>query len=724
MRLPIVPSIACIVAALVACTSNSSTNSSNPNSGGSNSSTLKAQLVGNPKLIAQVPLWQIERFPKEPAPWAQFDWAQRARDFDSYAFKDNNNPWTLRYDDTHYNMTSQTFAMPAYIGDTRAITNGLQEAIIPIPAVLSATLVGVDKTRFPKSGANEVDWVSRLETFYNKNAPHKTVYDVGHPDKAIAKYNTSWWYDHHALPFTYMLATRYPSVPWLQNATRTVADDQYEMLQAIGGSNPDFNHTAFDHVTNQVFDDPSHKERDAGLVTALVEYWAYKKYGDAKYLDGAKWAMNYYQNTTINPYYEWQILLGPYVAARLNAEQGTNYDVSKLFDFLLQASSSGHAGWGTIQEQWSGYDVFGVQGSTTDGGGYGFAMNTFLTAFLAPTVKYDHRYARALGRFFLNVSNAGRFFYADQMNQLNQYHGSTFITAPEKVVPYEGLRKTEDGQSPRATGDPHRYRAIFGLNEYTKDLGLYGGAHAGLFGAIFKPSNVGKIWQIDLNALDFYSDNTYPTYLYYNPFSTAQNVAVPVTGSKDLFNPITGQFLVRNVSGSPSISIPADEAVMVLVTPANGTISYSGTRTLINGINVAYQPPNLNPSNLAYAASAVASSVQTNSGNPARSVVDGDLRTRWESTQSDAQWLRLDLGQPVNIGRVTLRWEAAYGKSFQIQVSSDDANWTTVYTTTTGAGGVNDITFPQTNKRFVRVLCQQRGTPYAYSIYEFEAYAN
>jgi hexosaminidase len=86
--------------------------------------------------------------------------------------------------------------------------------------------------------------------------------------------------------------------------------------------------------------------------------------------------------------------------------------------------------------------------------------------------------------------------------------------------------------------------------------------------------------------------------------------------------------------------------------------------------------------------------------------------------------LRLDLSQPVNIGRVTLRWEAAYGKSFQIQVSSDDANWTTVYTTTTGAGGVNDITFPQTNKRFVRVLCQQRGTLYAYSLYEFEAYAN
>ena len=689
------------------------------------SSVVQPRLVGNPKLIAQIPLWQIERFPKEPAPWGQMDWAQRARDFDNYAFKDNNNPWTLRWDDTHYNMNSQTFAMPAYVGDTRAIVNGTQEAIIPIPATLSATLIGIDKTKFPLSGTNQVDYVSRLETFYHKVAPFKSVYDSPHPDLAISHNNTSWWYDHHSLPFVYALATRYPSIPWLQTATRTVADDQYEMLQSIGSSNPDFNHTAFNHTTNTLVDSSDgRKERDAGLVTALVEYWAYQKFGDAKYLDGAKWAMNYYQNATINPYYEWQILLGPYVAARLNAEQGTNYDVTKIMDWLLQSSSSGHAGWGTIQDQWSGYDVWGVQGSSTDGGGYGFAMNTFLTAWLAPMVKYDHRFARSVGRFLLNVSNAGRFFYPDQMNQLNQYHGSTYINTPAKVVPYEGLRKLEDGQSPRATGDPHRYGAQWGLDPNTKDLGLYGGAHAGLFGAIFKGTNVSKIWQIDLNALDFYSVNAYPTYLYYNPFSSSQNVTIPVSGTVDLFNPITGAFITRNVSGSPSISLPADEAVMVVVTPANGTISYAGNRTLINNVSVAYQPPNPNSSNLAYAASAVASSVQTNSGNPARAVVDGDTRTRWESTVSDPQWLRLDLGQSLSFARVTLRWEAAYAKGFQVQVSSDDANWTTVYSTTTGAGGVNSVTFGAVNKRFVRVLCQQRGTPYAYSMYDFEVYAN
>ena len=79
MRIAIL-SITIAIAVLVACTNNAAQTDVR------GSGSLRAQTVGNPKLIAQVPLWQIERFPKEPAPWAQLDWAQRARDFDNYAF--------------------------------------------------------------------------------------------------------------------------------------------------------------------------------------------------------------------------------------------------------------------------------------------------------------------------------------------------------------------------------------------------------------------------------------------------------------------------------------------------------------------------------------------------------------------------------------------------------------------------------------------------------------
>src|ERR1039458_1176455 len=45
-----------------------------------------------------------------------------------------------------------------------------------------------------------------------------------------------------------------------------------------------------------------------------------------------------------------------------------------------------------------------------------------------------------------------------------------------------------------------------------------------------------------------------------------------------------------------------------------------------------------------------------------------------------------------DITGVKLTWEAAYAKSFQIQVSSNAVNWTTNYSTTTGPGGVQDLT--------------------------------
>jgi hypothetical protein len=39
------------------------------------------------------------------------------------------------------------------------------------------------------------------------------------------------------------------------------------------------------------------------------------------------------------------------------------------------------------------------------------------------------------------------------------------------------------------------------------------------------------------------------------------------------------------------------------------------------------------------------------------------------------------------IDQVTLTWEAAYARSFQIQVSANGSSWSTIYSTTTGTGG-------------------------------------
>ena len=57
--------------------------------------------------------------------------------------------------------------------------------------------------------------------------------------------------------------------------------------------------------------------------------------------------------------------------------------------------------------------------------------------------------------------------------------------------------------------------------------------------------------------------------------------------------------------------------------------------------------------------------------------------TRWSSAFSDPQWLQVDLGASQTICEVTLNWEAAYAKSFQIQTSPGrHRTWTTIYSTT------------------------------------------
>jgi uncharacterized repeat protein (TIGR02543 family) len=128
--------------------------------------------------------------------------------------------------------------------------------------------------------------------------------------------------------------------------------------------------------------------------------------------------------------------------------------------------------------------------------------------------------------------------------------------------------------------------------------------------------------------------------------------------------------------------------------------------------------------NLALGKPAFASSTE-NSSLPATNATDGNLLTRWSSLRSDPQWIYVDLGSVYAINRIVLRWEVAYGRSYQLQVSDDATAWSDVYSTTTGDGGVDDIPLSApASGRYVRMLGTQRGTRYGYSLYEFEAYGS
>jgi len=104
-------------------------------------------------------------------------------------------------------------------------------------------------------------------------------------------------------------------------------------------------------------------------------------------------------------------------------------------------------------------------------------------------------------------------------------------------------------------------------------------------------------------------------------------------------------------------------------------------------------------------------------------LTDGSTTTRWASQPGvDPQWITVDLGETKTVDRVKLMWEAAFAKSFQIQVSDDKEHWTDIYRTATGKGGVQELSKLNGQGRYVRVYMTQRGSTYGYSLYEIKVY--
>ncbi len=127
-------------------------------------------------------------------------------------------------------------------------------------------------------------------------------------------------------------------------------------------------------------------------------------------------------------------------------------------------------------------------------------------------------------------------------------------------------------------------------------------------------------------------------------------------------------------------------------------------------------PAGCDTANAAQGKTATASSTE-NAGTPASAAFDGNTGTRWSSAASDPQWIQVDLGSSQSLCRVDLNWEAAYGKSFQIQASADGQTWTTLKSVTDGTVGSTSYDVSGQG-RYVRINGTVRGTGYGYSLWE------
>ncbi len=530
-----------------------------------------------------------------PKPFQIIDYKQLAQRFDStvYDFNAKEKYWPLVWvDSSKKNFPQNVVGLYTAIGDVRQgplNNNGIfHEALATMGAVLGATLVGIDK-----SNQGNTDYVAMLKNYFNRETGWDIMQNNTCPEVALlgGGYGRDWWYDVYPNLLFYAIADLYPEEPGLNEIARSIAEKFYQADSILNGN---YDWSYFDYgrmkpMKNQICAQP-----DAAAGHAWLLYAAYKKFGDRRYLKGAMSALSALQSQKINPSYELLMPFGAYLSARINAEEGSKYEVNKMLDWTFDGTAVCREGWGVLVGNWNGFDISGIVGSTVDHGGYGFLMNTYDAAWpLVPLVRYDQAYATAIGKWMLNAANAARFFYP-------QYLPADHQTLPQSaevtkgVIAYEGLIKKSSYtdhanlKGPVAQGDGPLW--VPGKNPPESQFSVYGSGHAGIFGSIIRKTNIPGVLQLNLLATDFYRDPAYPSYLYYNPYSTAKTVSINIDKGKkvDLYNTVSGKFIARGVSSKGSINLPAKNAAVIVCVPAGGRVSYDKNKMLVDGVVVDY----------------------------------------------------------------------------------------------------------------------------------------
>jgi len=546
-----------------------------------------------PAPIAQRVIPRVEKMPNHPKPYAYRDWKKTALDFDRYVFDFNQKGEFLPliwWDNMGRNFPEATFGIYTALGDIRmgaAVNNGENhEALGALGAVLGATLVGIDKRK--QGGHN---YVRMLRNYFNRDNGWNVIMDFTNKGAHIGGgYGNDFWYEIHNNVLFYCVADLYPKEKDFDMIQRTIAEQFYRSDSIMGNS---YSYSYFDFKNMQPGKNHIPTQEDVAGGYAFILYSAWVRFGDEKYLRGAKNAMNVLYNQKENRFYEAMMPIAAYVGARMNEEAGTNYDIQRFLDWTFDGTAVGREGWGVLADNWGGYDVSGLAGSTVHNGGYGFLMNTFdLMMPMAAIVRYDQRYARAVGKWALNASNAARFCYPyempDSLQAIPQHKAVT-----KNVIAYEGVIKESvypqfKGITPFAQGDGPLWHE--GMPQQTM-FSVYGSGHVGFFGGAIQKTDVPEILQIDCRATDFYRrEEAFPTYLFFNPYQKEKTVQIDLgTAKTDVYDTVTRTVLRRGASGKFRFDIPADGTQVLVLIPAGKKLSVENGSLKADGLTVDYR---------------------------------------------------------------------------------------------------------------------------------------
>lgn len=610
----------------------------------------------------------VEKMPRMPQPYKMRNWKKVARDFDKIAFDPNAKGEylpLLQWDDRKLNSVNRrSFIIPSYVGPNDPMQG---ESISVMGCVLGSTFAGVDKSK------GDFDFVRALEVWFARDNGMNMI--MNNYNQVTGQ--TAWYELFPGLIFN-AIVYHYQDTPGFDAIIKQNADRWYEAAYGCVNKKgePDFYYTSYNHATGKPVYNGTWREPDMAPAIATIEYWAYQKTGDKKYLKAAKRCMDWYNKQEGNFGYEVLYTFAPYVAARLNAEEGTNYNVRNLVNGCFRELDTRPLSVILGGDKYDGIDLSGLAafGYHKKNGGYAFyafGMNTFELAWpLVPVARYDKRLARAIAIWMLNAANAARLFYPNahppERQTCPDWKGD-----PNNCLAYEGIRHNYDDYDAKhpsqpllASGDPVKHKWPF-----KTDFGIYSSMFAGVYGGIIKKTEVPGILQLDLLKTDAWRKKAYPTFLYYNPYKTPKKITINVGGKPvDIYEMKQEKFIARKVKNKVKVTLQPDKACILVLTPAGGKLTKDKKgRTYVNGVVVdfgysksptrlhgAVKPKKYAKRRLYPTPDWKISSSYKLQPNLMVLALDRNADTAFDSggKQKPGDWIQLDLGEPYDLEAV------------------------------------------------------------------------
>lgn len=547
--------------------------------------------------VNQKRISRIDSMPDMPDSYEMLDWKQKAKTYDRFVFNWDNSSEVgplIWLDENRRNIDQVTFGLYTAIKDIRQgkhANNGeFHESLNSLAALLGAGLVGIDKTN--QDGYN---YVKMVQNYFNSDNGWNIMMNNTTPSVALlgGGYGRDWWYDILPNALYYAVCDLFPTVEGADEIQRSIAE---QFVKADSVLNGNYDYSYFDYAQMKGVVNQIPLQQDAAGGHAYVLLCAYHKFGDVRYLKHSKSAIEALLSQKESRFYEALLPLGAYTAAYLNATEGTNYDVQKLLDWVFDGCTNpdGRTGWGIIVGKWGEYDVSGLQGSITDGGGFAFLMNSIKPAWpFVPMVKYQPQYAHAIGKWMLNNVSACRLFYPGNIDDQHQW-ASEQKGITDNHISYEGLRKSDDygkeslrGVTPVALGDGPKW--IKG-NPVESMFSVYSSSPVGILGAIVEKTDVEGILRLDCNATDFYAEKPYPVYLYYNPHNEAKIITYTPARACDLFDIVAKEYVAKGVKTAGTVLLSSKAARVIVELPIGTELSVKDGKVIANQqIVIAYK---------------------------------------------------------------------------------------------------------------------------------------